>query len=127
VVVRAGDVATGIEDAWPHSRYPRGGEGRRQARQRIVQPQLVLPVRVGPGPRREAGALNYALLHCFDLKQGVVRAELSVPADLDSRGVVVDWHKRIILPSFEPDGGQGAIQTPAPAPTPPVEVRRRSA
>ncbi len=123
--VMAGDEATGIPDVMPHSRYPRGGEGLRQARQDIVQPQLVIPELRGAMPAQVVGPVNYALLHFFDKAKGVVRAELSIPSGHDQSRRITEWYKRILLPDTDITGGGSITAVPVPTPTPAIHVRRR--
>ena len=121
----AGDEATGYEGVMPHSRYPRGAEGQRQATQRILQPQLVIPQLRPLQSAATLGPVNYALLHCIDVRSGVVRAELSIPADHDKSGRVTEWGKRILLPNVQLGGNGNVSAIPQPSPTPVIQVRRR--
>lgn len=44
--------------------------------------------------------VTWLLLHYHDRDTKEVRLELSLPAGLDSDGVVTSWHERILLPPF---------------------------
>jgi hypothetical protein len=124
VFVLAGDSNTGDALATPHSRRPRGSQGKEQ----VIQGQLDFALaELGLDGTLDASTVTtWALLHYFDKAKEVVKGEVSVPAAIDSSGCVTDWRARILLPDV--DLGPGRIaQMPAGTPPANFEVRRKKA
>lgn len=124
IFVLAGDSNTGDALATPHSRRPRGSQGKEQ----VVQGQLDFALaELGLDAALDASTVTtWALLHYFDKAKQIVKGEVSVPAAIDSSDCVTDWRARILLPDV--DLGPGRIAQ-MPTGTPPVnfEVRRKKA
>lgn len=122
IFLLAGDSNTGDPLATPHSKRPRGSQGREQ----VIQGQMDLALaELGVTGAAATRMTTWALLHYFDSKNDIVRGEVSVPTEFNSSNMVTDWRVRIMLPVL--DLGPGRIAKVPPG-TPPVsfEVRRKS-
>ena len=121
IFVLAGDSNTGDPLAIPHSRRPRGSQGKEQ----VIQGQLeMLLADLGVGSAAPERVTTWALLHYLDVKRDLVRGELSVPANMNSAGCVTQWRPRILLPPLDLGAGRLA-NLPAGSPAVSLEVRRK--
>jgi hypothetical protein len=105
VMVTAGNFRTGLEgDPQPRSARPKGPATRRSIQ---VNGQLAFQ---WPGLEDLAGeaaqgvetwALLYFRRNPSDGEEGFIRAELSLPVEVNEQGSVLGWRDRIILPQID--------------------------
>lgn len=117
IAVAGGDGYTGNEEATPSTRSAKGPA----TKDAVADNQLTFfdykPDVFGPLPPSATHhpKQTWILLHCLDRSIGLIRAELSLPADMSAEGFVGIWHERIVLTNipFEPDASRIDI-TPIP-------------
>jgi len=93
VVISSGDSNVGIEERAPRTKNPKGKQyqsviydnqdffGIEEKTQKLIFPDFQTLV----------------LLYCCDNKKGEMRLELSSPINMDTKGYVDEWYKRILL------------------------------
>lgn len=97
--VAAGDECTGRLEMTPSTRSPKGPATRRA----LDGNQLTFSDYADHFPRPSRRLVKgvhrqtWLLLHYVDEEEGEVRLELSLPAEMDDQGRIVEWRERIIL------------------------------
>lgn len=123
ITVVGGNDDTGLPHRIPSTRRPRGGQGARDV---ADNRQGDLFGYTPPEPQEK----TYYLLvsHVIGSDRSILRAELSLPWQLDDDGHVIRWYRRIILPDTdtheappEPSFGDGSAPSDVE-----VHVERRS-
>jgi hypothetical protein len=109
IMVSSGDEGTGVEDATPKTKNPKGDQTKRVVAFNARQLRL---------PTLEYKVQNisiskvWVLLYHTDVKKSQMRLELSLPVEMDMNDIHISgWNKRIILP---PVDFEYTVTTPAP-------------
>ena len=128
IVVCSGTNQTGVADGHPKSRFPKGRATRAavaaNAGTEGAQPELFSDEE--PATRRPTLWMLLVNVVPMDDKT-LVRAELSLPYELDEEGRVSGWLERIILPPLEDTDNRRARQGDADlGPDFDVDVQRRA-
>ncbi len=125
VTVGIGDPATGIENATPQTKNPRGRVTLSAIMENAGQLTLFDAMgRLRIAPAEGSSTLTWILL--FRSDGDTIRCELSLPSAWDENGRPSAWAERLIL---EPDGGVGGQLTVGdmgPEPEIDVDVERKN-
>lgn len=126
ITVGMGDPATGIENATPQTKNPRGRVTLSAIRENAGQLTLfdaMDRIRIAP----DAGSMTLTWILLFRRDGDTIRCEMSLPSAWDENGRPSAWAERLIL---EPVGGEDlppAVDTePEPMPEIDVEVERKN-
>ena len=124
ITVATGDAATGIEEANPQTKNPRGIVTQAAIIENINQLFLFEEMEKERAEREsEVRALTWILL--FHRDRDIIRCELSLPRAWDQQGRVSEWEERLIL---EPVGiaDVSRIMPEEQGPAIDVEVERKN-
>lgn len=118
ITVVGGNDDTGVPYRIPSTRRPRGGQGERDV---ADNRQVDLFGYCPPTPEE----MTYYLLvnHVDGPDRSILRAELSLPWQLDDAGHVTRWYRRMILPDTDTQEGPPERKHQDDSPEPDVEVR----
>jgi hypothetical protein len=119
----SGDAHTGRADRTPATRTEKGPATRKAIAE--TQRSFWEVAKEFPRPRVGAGMQTWLLLYYFDELAQEIRAELSLPAEMDDNGYVRKWRERVILPSI-PVEREPMVMDDAPAEPIEVKVERRA-
>ncbi len=124
IAVSSGDEGTGLPKANPSTKQVKGpctvAAVSSNAAQLELFPALVL---MAPPASIDADCLTWILL--FRAATSELRAELSLPVNMDDTGQIRAWRERIILPS-QPLDATFNIPEPDFGPDVEIEIHRRS-
>lgn len=96
IAVATGDAGTGLPDATPHTKHPRGKVTRAVILENLGQLSLFdLAGNLHPDPGAESPILTWMLLYYRD--HDIIRCELSLPSAWDDDGRPAAWAERLIL------------------------------
>lgn len=121
IVVQSGDENTGLEEPErePRPRHSKGAAtGRKVATNSMQLTLFSLPHVTPKNDERPSGMLTWILL--IAVVDGVARAELSLPNDVDDQGRPYAWEHRIVIP--EQQVGSPVEQSGTHEAAPDVEV-----
>lgn len=100
IVVTTGSKGTGIEDANPSTKYPKGTGTAACVEQNYVldfAPEDLKAL----GLRRTASPSMRTWLLMFAVENNTIYAELSLPEAISGDGFIASWRERIILPAID--------------------------
>jgi hypothetical protein len=132
IALASGDHNTGVADANPSNKIPKGPRTEEIVEQNKVKIQMGLfdddvPV-LPPSLVQQAKAqrLTYILLVYVDMAARVIRSELSLPMNINRDGLITAWKKRIILSDVPFDGDPTELSGPK-TPELDIEIKRKVA
>jgi len=100
LAVSSGDEGTGVENAIPRTKNPKGPQTKKMVAQNAKQ--FILPGMEDKLNWNTVSESTYILLFHVDTVKSEMRMELSLPIEMDIEKMrVVGWKKRIILPPVE--------------------------
>jgi hypothetical protein len=123
IAVSSGDEGTGIALANPSTKQVKGPCTVAAVNSNAAQLELFPGLALMSPPRVETDCLTWILL--FRAAGVELRAELSLPVNMDDGGQIRAWRERIILPS-QPLDGAFTIPEPDFGPDVEIEIQRRS-
>lgn len=104
IALSSGNAATGLADATPHTRNPKGPTMRTVVEQNqqlsLFDPVTLKAVSYEETPEPECE--TWLLLHFQDPHTKEIRVELSLPTEMSGQHIS-SWRHRILLPSLQPD------------------------
>jgi hypothetical protein len=103
VAVASGDSNTGDEKAIPCTKTSKGPRTKAAVNRNANQLQLPLPGFKPPQSNYVAGPQYPTWLFLFYTDTKELRAELSLPVNMNSEGFVSEWSERIVLPAIPLD------------------------
>lgn len=123
IAVSSGDEGTGVAGANPSTKQVKGPCTVAAVSSNAVQMELFPTLVLMPKPAEEIDCLTWILL--FRATPLELRAELSLPVNVDDGGQIRAWRERIILPS-QPLDTMFKIPEPDFGPDVEIEIQRRT-
>jgi hypothetical protein len=121
--VATGDVGTGLVDATPSNKAPKGISTADAISVNQQQLELDLPVPDMPHVRGEEGPLTWFLLLHRAVNE--IRCELSLPSAMSPDGRITRWQERIIISAIALDSLEIEVETPQ-GPDLDIDVKRKA-
>ncbi len=121
--VATGDVGTGLVNATPSNKAPKGVSTADAISVNQQQLELNLPVPDMPHVRGEDGPLTWFLL--LHRASNEIRCELSLPSAMSPDGRITRWQERIIISTIQLDGEEIEVEAPQ-GPDVDIDVKRKA-
>ena len=123
IAVSSGDEGTGVAAANPSTKQVKGPRTIAVVSSNATQLELFPREIMMPPPAEEIDRLTWILL--FRAAATELRAELSLPVNMNDGGQIAAWRERIILPSLPLDA-TFTIPEPDFGPDLDIEIQRRN-
>ena len=123
ITVSGGSTETGIAEGYPTTRNPKGQQTKVYVshNQADLFDDMVSPVNLD----EDVHSQTWMLLYYYDVSKNELRAELSLPVDIDAYARVSGWKARILIEPIPLDGKHIEIE-PEYSPEIDIDIKRHA-